>query len=245
MIDIHSHILPGLDDGPKTWEEARDMARLAAADGIRTMAATPHLFPPKGGAGGAINDKEKILAHLAQFQEKLLAEEITLEIIPGCDVPLSRESLQLLDEGLVLTINDARRYLLLELPDTSFPPAIEEIVFRLQSKGLTPIITHPERHFIFQEMPRKLARLLDLGCLAQLTGHSLMGGFGRRIASFARQLVKQGYIHILASDAHDARHRPPLLSAAVTELAGLVGKGRARAMARDIPEKIVKGEPWR
>jgi tyrosine-protein phosphatase YwqE len=245
MIDIHSHILPGLDDGPRTWEEALEMARLAVTDGIRTMVASPHLFPRKTVAPGKINNKDKVLTHLAQFREKLRAAEIDLEIIPGCDIPLSLESLQLLEEGQVLTINDAKHYLLLELPHTSFPPAIDEIVFRLQSKGLTPIITHPERHFIFQEMPAKLARLLDLGCLAQLTGHSLLGGFGRDIAGFARTLVKKGYVQVVASDAHDTQNRPPLLGAAVRALADLVGEKRAGAMARDIPAKIVKGEPCR
>lgn len=243
VIDLHSHILPGLDDGPLTWEEALQMARMAVADGIGTMVATPHLFKNKVVDQQAVNFKKIILENIEQFKEKLAAEDIALNILPGCDIPLCAEALQLLQDDLVLTINDSKRYLLLELPGTSLPPAVEEICFSFKAKGVTPIITHPERHLIIHEMPQKLARLLDLGCLAQVTALSLLGGFGRGIARFARKLVKQGYIQVLATDAHDAQSRPPMLRAAVSELAGLVGKDRAWAMVTTIPERIIHGEP--
>jgi protein-tyrosine phosphatase len=243
MIDIHAHILPGVDDGAKNWEQSLEMARMAVEDGITVMVATPHLFKGRTIDLTRLNTKEIILQHVAQLRHKLYEEKIPLEIIPGCDFPLSFESLQLLDDGRALTINDANRYLLLELPDTSLPPAIEEICFHLQSKGITPIITHPERHMLIQEMPYKLKRLIDLGCLVQMTGNSLTGWFGRKVKKISRQLVKLGYVHLLATDAHDPKGRPPLLSAAVTELSRLVGEKRARAMVNDIPEKIIAGEP--
>ncbi len=243
MIDVHAHILPGLDDGPKNWEQSLHMARLAVEDGISIMVATPHLFQKRSVDLSQINTKDSILQHIAQLRQKLWEEHIPLEIIPGCDFPLSFESLQLLDDGLALTINDANRYLLLELPDTALPPATEEICFHLQSRGLTPIITHPERHLVIQEMPYKLKRLLDLGCLAQMTGNSLTGWFGRGVKKIAQQLVKLGYIHLLATDAHHPKRRPPLLSQAVKELARLVGATRAQAMVNDIPGKIIAGEP--
>jgi protein-tyrosine phosphatase len=243
MIDIHAHILPGLDDGPKTWEQSLQMAQMAADDGIRIMVATPHLFKQKSLNLEQFNPKEVILQHVAELRQRLSEEKIPLEIIPGCDFPLGFESLHLLEDGRALTINDANRYLLLELPGTSLPPATEEICFQLQSKGITPIITHPERHLIFQEMPYKLKRLLDLGCLAQLTGNSLTGWFGRAVKRISQKLVKAGYIHLLATDAHDPIRRPPLLSQAVTELSRLVGENRARAMVRDLPEKIIMGKP--
>ena len=181
---------------------------------------------------------------MPEFKQKLLAAAIDLEILPGCDFPLSFESLQLLDEGRVFTINDAKRYLLLEFPDSSLPPATEDICFRLQSQGITPIITHPERHFILQEMPKKLGRLLDLGCLAQLTGASLTGGFGRQVARVSREMMRKGYIHFLASDAHGTKRRPPLLRKALKEASSLVGKEQALAMVTVNPEKIIRGEPW-
>jgi protein-tyrosine phosphatase len=243
MIDIHSHILPGLDDGAKTWEQSLKMARMAVADGIKVMVATPHLFKTRSIDLQRVNNKNFIFNLIDELKSKLLEEDLPLEILPGCDFPLGFESLKLLAEGQALTINDAKRYLLLELPDTSLPPATEEICFQLQSQGITPIITHPERHLIIQEMPYKLKRLLDLGCLAQLTGNSLMGGFGRQVKKIARQLVKLGYIHLLATDAHNHSSRPPLLSQARRELARLVGSDSARAMVQDIPAKIIRGEP--
>jgi protein-tyrosine phosphatase len=151
--------------------------------------------------------------------------------------------LQLLDEDRVMTLNDNKRYLLLELPETSFPPVTEEICFRLCSQGLTPIITHPERNLIIHEMPQKLRHLLHLGCLAQLTAGSILGDFGRTVARFARQLVKQGYIQVLATDTHDTRRRPPALRAAVQEVARLQGKEKAWAMVTTIPEMILQGKP--
>jgi protein-tyrosine phosphatase len=242
MIDIHAHILPGLDDGSKTWEQSLRMARMAVEDGIRIMVATPHLFKNRNIDIHQLNNKGIILESIAEFRLKLLEEHLPLEIIPGCDFPLGFESLQLLRDDLAFTINDGKRYLLLELPDTSLPPATEEICFHLQSEGITPIITHPERHFILQEMPQKLKRLIDLGCLAQMTGNSLTGWFGRGIKKISQKMVKLGYIHLLATDAHDHKNRPPLLSQAVKELSRLVGEKRARAMVTDIPEKIIKGE---
>jgi tyrosine-protein phosphatase YwqE len=245
MIDIHAHILPGLDDGSRSWEESLQMAKLAAEDGIRIMVATPHLFKHRIVDLNSTNTKDTILETINLFREKLSEASIDLEILPGCDFPLSLEALQLLDAGQALTINDFKRYLLLELPDSSLPPTLDEICFRLKSKGITPIITHPERHFIFQEMPQKLRRLIDLGCLIQMTGKSLTGGFGRQVKKLSRQLVKKGYVHLLATDCHDTRKRPPLLGGAVKELSRLVGEAYAQAMVTTIPEKIIKGEPIR
>ncbi len=243
MIDIHSHILPDLDDGAKTWEQSLEMARMAVEDGIRIIVATPHLFKNRVIDVHQINNKEIILQRITEFRQKLLENDLPLEIIPGCDFPLGVESLELLQGDLVLTINDSRRYLLLELPDNFLPPATEEICYHLQTQGITPIITHPERHFVIQEMPQKLKRLIDLGCLAQLTGQSLTGGFGRAVKKFSRQLLKQGYIHLMATDAHNSHHRPPRLSGALTELSRLIGEKRARAMVTDLPQRIINGEP--
>ncbi len=243
MIDIHSHILPGLDDGAGDLQEALEMARLAVADGIRVMVASPHLCKQNSIGLAAINEKSVILEQVERFRDRLAAESIALEILPGCDVPLRADTLRLLAEDRVLTVNDGKRYLLLELPHFSMPPALEDICFRLQSQGLTPIITHPERQPLIQERPDRLGRLVGLGCLAQLTANSLTGGFGRRIARISRQLVQEGYIHLLASDAHNTRGRPPVLSLALAALNKLIGPERARAMVTQIPARIIKGEP--
>jgi len=243
VIDLHSHILPGLDDGPSTWEDSLEMARMAVEDGIHTMVATPHLFPRRYFNQGEVNHKGVVLEKIREFKERLEAAGLDLEILPGCDFPLSYDGLQLLEDNQILTINDGRRYLLLEFPDSFLPPATEETCFRLISKRIVPIITHPERHLVFQEMPQKLRRLIDLGCLVQVTGSSLTGGFGRRVARIARDLLRKGYCHVLASDAHDPRRRPPLLSQAVELASSQVGRGPALDMVTLLPEKIVKGEP--
>ena len=243
MIDLHSHILPGLDDGPATWEDSLEMARMALADGIRTVVASPHLFRHRSVNMGEVNHKETILDKIREFKQKLAAAGLDLEILPGCDFPLCFEGLQLLENNQILTINEGGRYLLFEFPDSSLPPASEDICFSLNSKGIIPIITHPERHFIFQEMPKKLRRLIDLGCLVQLTGASLTGGFGRHVARTAREMLRKGYCHILASDAHSPSFRPPLLSRALEAASSLVGQPRALAMVTTTPEKIIKGEP--
>ena len=144
MIDVHSHILPGLDDGSSNWEDSLQMARMAVEDGIHTMVASPHLFQRRSINLAEINHKDDILDKIDEFKQKLLTEAIELEILPGCDFPLSFEGLQLLDEDRVLTINDGKHYLLLEFPDSSLPPASEDICFRLQFQGYHPH-HHPSR----------------------------------------------------------------------------------------------------
>lgn len=243
LIDLHCHILPHLDDGPRTWEESLQMAELAINDGIQTIVATPHLFHHRTVDAGECNDRQTIFQKIAEFRTHLAAARLSLEVLPGCDFPLSQEGLDLLDAGEVITINDARCYLLLEFPDTSLPPATEDICYALQSRGITPIITHPERQMILQANPDKLSRFLDLGCLAQLTAASLTGLFGRRVADLSRTMIKKGYIHLLASDAHSSRGRKPLLNPAVTLLSRIIGPHKAKAMVTTIPAKILRGEP--
>jgi protein-tyrosine phosphatase len=242
MIDLHCHILPDIDDGPETWGESLEMARMAVSDGIRTVVATPHLFRHRRVNLSDLNYKEAILEKVGELGARLAQDQIPLEVLVGCDFPLSWEALELLQQDQVLTINNGGRYLLLELPDLSLPPTTEEICYVLQCRGITPIITHPERHFMIQENPEKLGRLLELGCLAQMTAGSLTGLFGRQVARLSRALVKKGYIKIVASDAHSCRGRTPELRKAVALLARLIGKKAAMDMVTSIPEKIIRGE---
>ncbi len=243
MLDLHTHILPGLDDGAGSWEEALEMARLAAADGVTAVVATPHLFQHRSAYQGEINGPEKIIPAVRKLQEKLTEAGIDLQVFPGCEAPLFPELPEMLQEGRVMTVNRGNRHIFVEMPDTVIPPATEYLVFRLNSMGIVPIITHPERNPVFQEMPEKLGRLLRLDCLAQITAASLTGAFGRRVARFAKQLVKQGYVQFMASDAHDARRRPPILSQGLKKLAKLVGEAKAWDMVFTLPERIIQGAP--
>jgi protein-tyrosine phosphatase len=243
VIDLHTHILPGIDDGPSSWDEALEMARLAAADGIRIVVATPHLFRRRMVDLKAVNTPGLILETVERLQGKLAEADIDLEVLPGCEVPLSYEALRLLEEGQLLTLNNANRYICLEMPGLAIPAATEDIIFHFSSRGLTPIITHPERNMVFAENPEKLVRFLRLGCLSQITAGSLIGRFGRRVARFAKTLVTKGFAHIVASDAHDCQGRPPLLAEAVKYLSRLIGEVQAREMVSGTPQSILKGEP--
>ncbi len=243
MIDLHIHILPGLDDGPQTWEAALEMARLAAADGVTTVVATPHLFARRVVDLSRLNPAARILETAAQLQARLDQAGVPLNVAAGCEVPLCQEMLDLLDAGQALTLNGQGRYLCLEMPETVIPPATEDICFLLVSRGLTPIITHPERNPLFLQSPEKLLRLLGLGCLAQITAGSITGDFGWRISRFAKKLIKADLVHVVASDAHDARRRPPRLSGALKKLRRWLGEEKALRLVKGGPEKILAGEP--
>ena len=243
MIDLHAHILPGIDDGPRSLEEALEMARLAVEDGITTMVATPHLFRRKSVDFRDLNRPETIRQVVAHFNKKLVEAEINLTVLPGCEVPLFIDIIKFIDDQLILTINDKERYICLEMPETVIPPATENIIFELNSRGITPIITHPERNLVFYEMPDKLRRFISLGCLAQMTARSLTRGFGWGVSRFARRLVRDDLIHIMASDAHNVAKRPPVMGQALKKLAKVVGERRARDMVETIPERIIQGEP--
>lgn len=242
MIDLHAHILPGIDDGPRTIEDALDMARLAVADGITTMVATPHLFRRKSVEFSELNSPDKIRQAVALFNERLAEEQIELTVLPGCEVPLFVDIIQFFDEQKILTLNDAERYICLEMPDTVIPPATDNIIFELNSRGITPIITHPERNMVFYEMPDKLRRFVSLGCLAQITALSLIRGFGWGVARFTKRLVRDGLIHLMATDAHNLTKRPPVMGSALKKLTKIVGEGRARNMVETLPERIIRGE---
>ncbi|MGQ9689653.1 MAG: tyrosine-protein phosphatase [Desulfobaccales bacterium] len=243
MIDLHVHILPGIDDGPRSLKDSLEMARMAAAEGINTMVATPHLFRRKSVNFATLNRPEDIRQAVADFNRRLAASGIELTVLPGSEAPLFPEIIAFIDEHRILTLNDGHRYISLEMPDTAIPPAIDTIVFEISSRGLTPVISHPERNPIFYEMPEKLRRLISLGCLAQITAGSLTRAFGWRVARFTKKLLRQGLVHVVATDAHNLTHRPPLLREALEKLRRIVGESQAWDMVATIPERIIRGQP--
>ncbi|MFW6122714.1 MAG: tyrosine-protein phosphatase [Thermodesulfobacteriota bacterium] len=243
MIDLHAHILPGIDDGPKTLEDSLEMARLAVADGITTMVATPHLFRHKSMHLEDLNSPETIFRAVEDFSQELTAAEIDLTVLPGCEIPLFGDIIKFIDTDQVVTINRGQRYICLELPDSIIPPATEDIIFQLNSRGLTPIITHPERNPVLYEMPHKLRRFVSLGCLTQITARSLTRGFGWRVFWFTKRLLRDGLVHLMATDAHNRNSRPPTMGKAVQKLSKLVGESRAWDMVATLPEAIIQGRP--
>jgi protein-tyrosine phosphatase len=238
MIDIHSHILPGLDDGADSMEEAVAMARCAVACGIRQMVATPHvktgLYP---------NKREAILTAIAQLQETLLANKIPLDILPGAEYHLDPDLAQRLTRGEILTINDRGRYLLVELPAAVVPDYTATVFYELQLLGVTPVIAHPERNAVFARDHSRLHMLVTRGALAQVTAGSLAGLFGHTATATARAFLEQGCVHFIASDAHASTGRIQYMEIAIKEATRLLGEEPGRNFVAGNPDRVVKGEP--
>jgi len=237
MIDLHTHPIAGLDDGVQSEEEAVEFCRVAAADGIRTLVATPHIregiFP---------NRRKEILAGVERLRALLERERVALAVAPGAEIYLEAELVARLRSGEFLTLNDGGRYLLLELPTRHVPAGVEEMIYQLKLGGLTPVLAHPERIIPFQTDPGRYARLVELGALGQVTAGSLLGQFGERALETGRSMIQSGLVHVLASDAHNSGSRSPRLSEALREVEALVGPAAAQNMVQEVPAAILAGE---
>jgi protein-tyrosine phosphatase len=234
VIDIHCHVLPEVDDGPKSWDVAHEMCRMAVADGIEHIVATPHAnerYP---------YNREQLSLVLSQLRV-LVGETPRLSL--GCDFHLSYENLQdVLARPEWYMIEDSH-YLLLELSNYSIPANVEESFTQLGDKGITPVITHPERNPILQQTPQRVLRWVELGCAVQVTASALTGSWGQRAWRTAEWLLQRDAVHVLASDAHDIKHRVPQLSAARKEAEGMCGAEVAQALVEDNPRAIISGQP--
>jgi len=234
VIDIHCHILPEVDDGPKSWEVAIEMCRMAAADGITHTVATPHANDRY------TYDRAYLTNLLGQLRQRA---EPAPQLSLGCDFHLSFENLErVLEQPHNYTIGETN-YLLVELSNYSIPTQLADCFRRLGDKGLTPILTHPERNPILQQSPQKILEYADDGCLIQVTASSLTGFWGQRPETVARWLLDRSAVHILATDAHETKRRVPILSEARDLAAEIVGAGCAQAMVEGNPGAIVRGEP--
>lgn len=201
MIDIHSHILPGIDDGAKDIKESLELARGAVAEGIRTIIATPHHQN-----GHYINSKESILEKVAGLNGALKKENIPLTVLPGQETRIYGEILEDYRKGEILPLNGGK-YIFIELPSDHVPLYAEQLLFEIQLEGLVPIIVHPERNRGFMERPELLYQLVKKGALTQVTGASLAGFFGKKIKKFSLQMVEANLTHFVASDAHNMINR--------------------------------------
>lgn len=232
MVDIHSHFLPGLDDGAESFEDALAMIAMAAADGTTHLVGTPH-------CNAKYNfSLEKNRALLEQLRARV-GPRITL--LSGCDFHLSYENIQqVLADKTPFTINQGD-YLLAEFSDYGIAPSTLDIFHKLRLNGIVPIVTHPERNPLLYELgPSFLSRLVDMGCPIQITAGSFTGRFGRHAKAFAEQLLAQGLVHIVASDAHDTRDRPPTLSPARAVVAEKFGADVAQALFVSNPRAVVE-----
>lgn len=233
MIDIHCHILPGLDDGPNTWDQSIEMARQAAADGVHALVATPHIHLE---AGEDLANKVK--QNLAELRYHCTVLEIPLVLAVGGEVVarLRPESCRL------FTLNNAN-YVLIEFPHLYLPSDAAESIFYLVTAGLTPIIAHPERNNAVIERPERLVALTRLGALVQITGGSLLGAFGRHAKACAEHLLQIGVVSFLASDAHAPTERRPVLSSSVRAAARIIGTAAAWDLVVTHPSAVLAGNP--
>lgn len=235
FVDIHCHILPGIDDGAATLEEALAMAQMAAADGIGTIVATPHQL-----GNHATNSGKAICAAVTQFQQHLNARRIPLRVLPGADVRIEPDMLLRIHNHDVLTLADRRRYVLLELPHDVYVP-LDRLLADLASSRMVGILSHPERNRGILKQPSVLRPLVDAGCLLQVTAGSLTGAFGSQIQRFTDSLIEKGLVHFVSTDAHGTRNRPPVLSEAFDRVVELAGGETATNLCCRNPAAVATG----
>ncbi len=233
MIDLHCHMLPGIDDGAPDLDTALAMARMAVDDGIRVTACTPHIYP-----GMYENTAPGIRRAIKAFQAELAQRDIPLRLVEGADVHMQPDMVGGIRAGRIPTIAGSR-YLMFEPPHHVAPPRFEEALFALSAAGYVPVITHPERLTWVGDHYAVFQRLFNAGIWMQVTSGSLTGRFGKGPRHWAERMVDEGMVHILATDAHDLRHRPPLLAEGRAAAARRVGEDEARHMVHTRPRAMV------
>ncbi len=237
MIDLHSHILPGIDDGSPSMKESVNMCRIAFEDGIRTVVATPHYKP-----GFIENSRNKILRAVKELNGEISKKGIDLEILPGCEALAFPELPELIKAGEIVTLNNSGKYLLLELPCQGVEvDSIKELIFKLEVINVIPIIAHPERYVFVQKEPEIMREFVNLGALGQITSSSLCSGRGSSSGKTAGYFLERGLAHIIASDAHNCTSRKPALKEAFQLAQELVGTEKFKKISEDFPLSILKG----
>jgi protein-tyrosine phosphatase len=230
VIDVHCHILPEVDDGPKSWEMAEEMCRMAVADGIEHVVATPH-------ANDRYHYDRPYVAGLLDTLRERVGRFPRLSL--GCDFHLSYENFQDLLVSPSRYCIEGTRYLLVELSNYSIPAQIDECLIRMHEMEIVPIITHPERNPILQLSLERVLSWAEMRCVVQVTGSALTGFWGERSWQAAQWLLKHQAVHVLASDAHDTTNRVPQLSQAGEAVEDVCDADVARALVDDNPRAIV------
>ena len=237
MIDIHTHILPGVDDGPRTPEESIEMLKWASGAGIEKIVATPHVLeiPSK-------EDWQRIKDSFVCLKQEIVREKIDIDVILGAELLISPDLPQAVKKNKGLTINSQNRHVLLELPMGEIPVFTEKTIFELVVQGITPIIAHPERYLAFQKDNNKLADFIKKGVLTQGNAGSLMGRYGKKVQKTAKALLSNNLIHMIGSDVHSISGGAYLLILGVNLAGEIEGREKANAMASLVPEKVINGE---
>jgi len=233
MIDLHCHILPGIDDGARNLSISLDMARASVADGVTDLACTPHILP-----GLYPNTGPQIRQATQQLQDALDQHGIPLRLVAGADNHITPAFVAGLRSGQLLCLAESR-YVLVEPPHHVLPPRLEDLFFSLLSAGYVPILTHPERLSWINARYELVKRLAEAGVWMQVTAGSLTGAFGKNPQYWGERMLDEGRVHILATDTHDTKRRPPNLRRGRDLAAARVGEGEAERLVATRPRGVL------
>lgn len=239
MIDLHSHLLPGIDDGAPDLATALELARIAVHDGITHMVCTPHIHP-----GRYDNTIEIIQQALTELQQGLIEQQIDLVISAAAEVRFGMELMVAVKQNNIPFLGEwqGQPVLLLEFPHGEVPFGAERLTAWLLQQGIKPLIAHPERNKGLLRAPGKIKPFIEQGCLLQVTAGAVAGRFGQPAQALAQSLLQEGVVTILASDAHNIEHRPPILSEGRDAAAQLIGIAAAQRLVLDNPWSIAQNK---
>ena len=233
MIDIHSHILPELDDGACSFQQSLEMLALAVEHGTTDIVASPHSDLRFR------YDRDLVAERISALQ----AECPEIRIHRGCDFHLIPERIQEALADPARYSIDGKGFLLVEFPDDLIPESADELLEQMRDRGLQPVLTHPERNRVLQGDQKRIRYWVERGSMVQITAQSVVGKFGRTAARISKELLSVGLVHFVASDAHDAKHRPPVLSEAFEAVSADYGKKAANLLFVENPTCAIEGSP--
>ena len=236
MVDLHCHLLPGIDDGSKSMEISLRLAREATENGVTHALLTPHHMN-----GRYVNHKQDVIRRTREFQKQINDHNIPLTVFPGQEVRINGQLLEALDKDDILFADTAGKYMMLEFPDDDVPHYTNQMIFDLQQRGIIPVIVHPERNTRIMAEPSLIYQLLEKGCLSQITASSYVGTFGKKVENFSRQLIEAGQGYVFASDAHDLPGRKYEMRQAFRKLQQEFGVDLAKQYQQNA-KLIINGE---
>lgn len=236
MIDLHCHLLPGLDDGSANMEISLKLAQEAVDNGVDFALLTPHHMN-----GVYTNHRQDVIDRTQEFQAALKERDIQLTVFPGQEVRINGDLLEAIDQHDILYADESNQYLMLEFPDDDVPAYTNEMIYQVQQRGIIPVIVHPERNTRVMEHPEILLELLKKGCLSQITASSYVGTFGEKVEKFSHQLIAAGQGYVFSSDAHNLPGRKYEMREAFDKLKVEFGNDLVQRF-EDNAKAIINGE---
>ncbi|GED93376.1 exopolysaccharide biosynthesis protein [Lentilactobacillus buchneri subsp. silagei] len=236
MIDLHCHLLPGVDDGSKSMDISLKLANDAVRDGIDYALLTPHHMN-----GVYLNHKKAVIQQTQEFQVELDRHKISLKVFPGQEVRINGDLLTALDQDDILFADEGGQYLMLEFPNDDIPNYTSNMIYELMQRGIIPVIVHPERNTKIMKQPDILYDLLNKGCLSQITAGSYVGIFGHKVQKFSKQLIQSGQVYIFASDAHNLPNRKYEMTNAFAKLGNEFGNDYVSKFSENA-KRIINGD---